>query len=515
VAPLFAGNPADPAAWRDTIARVSRAARHRDLVSRALLRQIEDRGGPQPARAAARALAAPDAVAIVTGQQAGVFGGPLYTALKAVTAIQLAQRIQREQGVPVVPLFWVDAEDHDWEEIRKAEILDRDFNVVEIVLGSLPGAGTHPVGSLMLDDSINRALKSLSEMLPPGEFSEPALAALSKHYTPGATISKAFAGWIEELLGHHGLVVFDAGDPTVKPAVADIFVRELRAPARTCQLVHDAGTRMLRLGHHPQVEPVKDAVNLFYLDESGRRPIKQRAGQFVIGDTLLKPSAELVAEATDYPERFSPNVILRPLVQDRLFPTICYIAGPSELAYQAQLGGVYQEFSVEAPLLYSRASATLVDSSCIRFLERYDVPLESLHAQDESVLNRLLERQLPPSIDHAIADVERQIADGMRGVRETVTTIDPTLSGVVDTTVDRVKDTLKNLHNKIVQASKKKDDTLRRQFVRTRSLAFPGGAPQERVLSIAFFVSRYGPAFADRLLEALPEDVSQHYLLTL
>jgi bacillithiol biosynthesis cysteine-adding enzyme BshC len=268
------------------------------------------------------------------------------------------------------------------------------------------------------------------------------------------------------------------------------------------------------MGHAPQVAPADDGANLFYLDAAGRRPIKARDGKYLIGDQL-RAADDLAAEAAAAPEHFSPNVVLRPIVQDRLFPTVCYVAGPSELAYQAQLGGVYRAFGVEAPLLHSRASATILDSAAARFLERHDVAFEALQAQDESALNQMLERQLPPSIDRLIQESERHIADQIGALRQAVMTVDPTLAGAVDTTSERLHDTLRHLHNKIVHATKKKDDTLRRQFKRTRDLAFPAGHPQERSLNVVFFANRYGPAFVDRLLDELPVSSACHYLLTI
>jgi uncharacterized protein YllA (UPF0747 family) len=201
-------------------------------------------------------------------------------------------------------------------------------------------------------------------------------------------------------------------------------------------------------------------------------------------------------------------------VQDTLFPTICYVAGPSELAYHAQLGGIYEAFGVERPLLASRASATLLDSAAVRFLDRHDLPFESLQARDDSALNRLLEALLPASVEQTFDDTERLTTEQAARLREVVIAVDPTLAGAVDTTLDRIRDTLKTLHNKILQARKKKDETLRRQFVRTRNLTFPDGSPQERVLSVAFFVNRCGPGLSDRLLDALPALVDRHYLIT-
>ncbi|MCC7008324.1 MAG: bacillithiol biosynthesis cysteine-adding enzyme BshC [Acidobacteria bacterium] len=515
VAPLFAGDPAQPAAWRDRIARVAPAARHRALMADVLSRQLGHRDAPRAARAQVDVLASPQSVAIVTGQQAGLFGGPLYTVLKAVTAIQLARRIQQEHGVPTVPVFWVDAEDHDWDEIRSAALLDRELNPASVSLESLTGAGSQPVAALRLDHRIQSTIDALTEALPPSEFTADVVAILGRRYRAGVSVSTAFAGLLDDLLGHHGLVVYESADPLAKPAVADLFASELSAPGRTSELVRAAGDRLRALGHEPQVEPAPDGVNLFYLGADGRAAIRRRDGQYFVGDGLARSADELAAEAKAHPERFSPNVILRPLVQDRLFPTICYVAGPAELAYQAQLGDVYRTFGIEAPLLHSRATATLLDSAAAKFLDRYDVPFEAFQVQDDLALNRLLERQLPPEIERIFAETEQQLDERVGALRAIVPAVDPTLTGAADTTLEKIRDTLRHLQTKIVQASKRKDDTLRRQFTRTRALLFPGGHPQERVLNVAFFANRYGLRFADRLVDVVPADTSRHHLIVL
>ena len=514
VAALFSGNPADQTAWQSTIARVSRGASHRDAVADALAAQLTRRSAPPAAHAAAALLRQPASVAIVTGQQAGLFGGPLYTLLKAVTSIQLARKVAREHGVPAVPVFWVDAEDHDWDEIRSAQILDASFSVVDLTLGQLPGAGSEPVGRLVLDDSVETAIAALQTHLAPSDFTAEVIDLLRRRYRAGTRVGAAFAGLLDDLLGAEGLVVFESDDAALKPLVADLFVRELEQPCKTTKLARDAGALMASLGHAPQVEPADDSVALFHVNQGVRRSIKRQGEAFTTGDTT-RSADELKAEAEAHPERFSPNVLLRPIVQDRLFPTACYVAGPSELAYQAQLGGIYREFSVEPPLLYSRASATILDSAAARFLERSGMPLEALQARDESALNKLLESQLPPGLDRAIGESDAAFADRLAALKPLVAAIDPTLAGAVDTTVDKMRDTLKTLNNKIIQAAKRKDDTLRRQFTRTRALTFPGGTPQERALCVVFFLNRYGVGLGQRLLEMLPLETDQHYVLTL
>jgi bacillithiol biosynthesis cysteine-adding enzyme BshC len=514
VAPLFAGDPAAPDAWRRTIERVTKAPRDRARVEQAVSRQLDQRGAPQEARAAARRLADPSAVAVLVGQQAGLFGGPLFVLLKAITAIQMARAVERDYRVPAVPVFWVDGEDHDWAEVRTATVLDDHFSPLPVTLPDPPGAGRHPVASLVLGHAITGACGHLEEALAPSEFTADTLAVIRAWYRPGSRMGAAFAGLLDRLLGPHGLVVYESADPGLKPLAGSIFARELEYPGRTAAIVRDAAGRMQRLGHAPQVEPVEDAVSVFYLDAEGRRPVRLLGSDFQIGERTWT-AAELRAEASTHPERFSPNVLLRPIVQDTLFPTACFVAGPSELAYQAQLGEVYRTFGVEQPLLQSRASATLADSAAVRFLERSQIPLEALHAQDDAALNRLLESQLPPDVDRAIADAGEMAAERMRALAGPITKIDPTLTGALDTTELKIREALATLQNKIVQAAKRKDETLRRQFTRTRALAFPNGQPQERTLALPFFLNRYGLHLPDRLLELLPLDTGKHYVLQL
>lgn len=514
VSPLFAGDPASPASWTSTIARVSKAPRDRATLEQVLSRQLDRRGAPQEARAAARRLADPSAVAVLVGQQAGLFGGPLYVLLKAISAIQRARAIERDHGVPAVPVFWVDSEDHDWAEVRTATILDANGSPLSISAPDVPGAGRQPVASLAFGGDITTACTALEQALAPSDFTADTVAVIRAWYRPGSYVGSAFAGLLDRLLGSHGLVVCDAADPALKPLAARVFAQELQQPGRTAALALAAGKRMQQLGHAPQVEPAEDAMSLFYLDAEGRRPIRRHGPDFTIGDRTASGS-ELVAEATAHPERFSPNVLLRPIVQDVLFPTVCFVAGPSELAYQAQLGEIYRAFGVEQPLLQSRASATLLDAAGIKFLERSRMPLEALQPQDDAALNRLLESQLPPDVDRAIEEAGSAVAERIRALGAPVVRIDPTLSGALETTEQKIRETLGTLHNKIVQAAKRKDETLRRQFHHARAQTFPSGHPQEREIGFVTFLNKYGPGLVDRLAEALPTEMGTHWVITI
>jgi bacillithiol biosynthesis cysteine-adding enzyme BshC len=326
-------------------------------------------------------------------------------------------------------------------------------------------------------------------------------------------MAEAFSTWIESLLGPYGLVVFESADPAAKPLAAPVFVRELESDGRTAALALAAGEKLRARGHQPQVVPQAGSVALFHLN-GARQPIRRDGDRLLIGDTPLE-AASLVNEAREHPERFSPNVLLRPLVQDTLFPTICYVSGPSELAYLGQLREVYQHFAVPMPLIYPRASATLVDGSAARFLNKHQVPFDTLRSRDESALNQLLQSQLPPEIEQSIKNAEETLRAALQRVIDAMPSLDPTLAGAAKTTMGKMEHDLKSLQGKVIQAAKRRDETLRRQFTRAQAQIFPLGQPQERTITLVYFINRYGPGLVDTLLHALPMELGRHWVVTL
>lgn len=513
VAPLYAGDPQSPDAWRDAVARSQRRVRQPDQIAAVMASQQARRGAPPEARAAAALLASPTTVAVVTGQQAGAFGGPLFTLLKAVTAIQLARKAAAEQGCLAVAIFWVDAEDHDWEEVGSCTVLDEAFQARTITLRPPEGAGELPVAALTLDESMSQAPDELEAALATTDFKESVMQAIRAAWKPGAGMAEAFARWLETVLGPYGLVVFDSSDKAAKPLVSELFARELSEPGRTAALALSAGGALASRGHQPQVTPNPDSVSLFHLN-GGRRPIRRQGDGFLVGDDSYTAAA-LVDEARAHPEHFSPNVLLRPLVQDTLFPTIAYVAGPSELAYLGQLGGVYQFFDIPMPLIYPRGTATLIDAAAARFLGKYGLRIEELQQQDESALNRLLHAQLPQEVEQSLSDADASIRRSMQRVIEAMPALDPTLAGAARTTLGKMEHDLRNLQSKVIQGAKRRDETLRRQFTRAQAQIFPLGHPQERTLGVVFFLNRYGPALVDRLLEQLPLELGKHWVMTI
>jgi bacillithiol biosynthesis cysteine-adding enzyme BshC len=379
---------------------------------------------------------------------------------------------------------------------------------------SLPARATAehaPVATVRLDDSITAALDQLEQALPGTEFRESLLAELRTIYQPGAGMAEAFGRWMEHVLGDRGLVVYDSSDRASKPLVRDVFAREVSMPGQTAKLAARAGADLVSRGYHSQVHSHDDGLALFRID-GGRRPIRQVDGQFVAGEERFAPAA-LAQQASDEPSGFSPNVLLRPIVQDTIFPTICYVAGPNELAYLGQLREVYAHFGVPMPLMYPRASATIVDSAALRFLTRYKLPLEALQPHDEAALNDLLKMQIPQEVEDAFNGAAADIDARMTTLIDAMPALDPTLEGAAKSTLGRMQHDLQTLHNKMIQAAKRRDETLRRQFTHAQNLAFPGGHAQERTIGFVSFLNQYGPALVDRLDEELPLDLGRHWIV--
>jgi len=510
LSPFFEGHPADADAWRNAIRRTLACPRERDALADIIAAQQRHRGAPPAAVEAAERLRRPGSVAIVTGQQAGLFGGPLLTLLKAVTALKLARRVEADHGTPAVPVFWIEADDHDWEEVASCAVIGADNRLQTIEAAPPPGAGRCPVGSLRLAEEIGIAVDRLTSALPRTEFTEALLDEIRAAYRPGASPADAFGRLVEHALGDEGLAVFDASDPRAKPLARRIFAREAGEPGRTAELAGEAGVRLEAMGYHAQVTMRPNSLALFAL-AGGRLSMRIDGDALLVGEGLA-PARNVLAEIDANPAAFSPNVLLRPIVQDAIFPTAAYVAGPNELAYHAQLGRVYEHFAVPRPLVALRLSATVLEASGLRFLARHGIAFEALAAQDDRVLNGLLESALPPEVESAHQAALLSVETSMRRLAEALPSVDSTLHGAAVSSLGRMVHELRGLREKTLQAAKRNDDVLRRQFARVRAQAFPAGQLQERVVAWVWFLNRHGRGLLRHLLDGLPLDPVCHWV---
>ena len=515
LAPFFDEDPQTPDAYQEHAKRRDlRSYRRRDLCE-VLRRQNASWKAPAIVQQHIDELGQPRAVAILTGQQTGLFGGPLYTLYKALTAVALAARLRQELQRPVMPVFWMVSEDHDVAEVDHIHLADRGGAVVSVRHASWGSPNGFMPANLSLGPDVQKTLDRVWDLIPSTEFTPPLREALAQTFAPERTLADAFAHWMMRLLGEFGLVLTDGGDPALKRLATHILDQELKEAPRSSQCILEASESLRATGYPVQIEARPDGVNCFLLRQ-GRWALAKEREDFLIRESQERMSAaELQRLVQDEPERLSPNVALRPIVQDAVFPTIAYIAGPGELAYFAQLRGVYQAFDVPMPLIVPRAFVSLIEPRVAKLLERFRVSLPDLSQDPEQLASRIIRTLLPADFNAALAKARQSTGAIFHEVAEAIAAVDPTLKATVGQAAGHFQGHLDQLERKAVQALKRREGEARRQVQRLCEALMPGGKPQERVFPILPFLAKYGPGLIQTLKAAIDGPGWEHRMIRL
>ena len=500
------------------------SARHRDAVADVLAEQNRAWGASPDVLALVEALRQPDAVAVVTGQQLGLFAGPLYTVYKARTAVRLAARLARETGRPVVPVFWLADEDHDWAEVHRATFVrdlrghaeaevrhatyddGRDSDVSSPRLG---GADRGPVGRIVLEPApTQRALAELEAALPEGPHRAEALALAHDAYVPGRTMRDAFAVLLRALVPD--VVMISADDACLKRLVAPLMRQEIQRWPETLAALEARSAQLVAAGFHAQIAP--SPVNLFVMGEGARRPLDAGEGGLALrGTRHVRPPADWLRQLDAAPETFSPNVVLRPLVQDTLLPTAATVAGPGEAAYFAQLGPVYGLFGVPMPVVEPRLSLTVVEPSVAKVLDRYGLGLAEVGGDLAALWRRLALEASDLDLGPAFARARAQALDALASLEPLALAASPSLDGAVGAARVQIGNALDRLETKTVRVEKRAHDDVRRRLARGQAALWPEGHLQERALGPLGVVARHGLGALAELVGAVPLDARRHY----
>jgi bacillithiol biosynthesis cysteine-adding enzyme BshC len=461
---------------------------------------------PSAARDAALArLRQPDTVAVTTGQQPGLFTGPLYTIYKALSAAGVARVLERQWQRPVVAVFWVAGDDHDYVEASQVGWLASDGAAHRASLTPRPAeAPLTPLYREALGDEIGVILEQLTADLRAAEFRDWAVEWLRRHYQPGATLARSFAGALAELVAPAGIVCLESTHPAVKRAAAPLIVRALGlAPQLDRDLEHRAEELRI-IGRAPDV-PVGENATLVMLDGPlGRDRLLIENGGFITRRGREPHTLEALQKiAAEAPERLSPNVLLRPVVESALLPTVAYLAGPGELNYLPLTQPVYERLRVPRQAVLPRWSGILVEPRVDRILQKFGIELAELMEPAGAVESRLVRSQLPEETVRALRTLRDSLTAGYDALARSAAEIDPTLTRAIQGTKNQALAGLRDSEKKLVQHLKRRQEVELGQIAKARAAVLPDNQPQERVLTIAPFVARYGPALVGELAEAV------------
>lgn len=504
-----------------TPAAFNACARHLDCSEHShaepaeiLVRQNEAFNAPPPAIAAAKSLAQPNAVCAFTGQQAGLFGGPLYTIFKALTLLGWAERLHSILLRPVVPIFWIASDDHDFEEVRWTGFpnLDNEVERLSLVVDGLPERT--PVSEITLGSSIQDVLQALSTAQLKTEFSPDLFAALAQDYDPSRTMSQAFGRWISRLLGPLGLVVFDPSDPEAKALLKPLIREELEGHADTAAALSEINQRIDEAGYEQQVSHPHNHTHLFY-NHNGRHAVKtENDGTMrVDAEDASHPAEEWVTRLDAHPEAFSPGVLLRPIAQSRLFPVVTAVCGPSEIAYWAQSRALFERFDTVMPVVLPRSRATIVEAKNRKKVEALGHDVKDFFGDIETLINTHFERSFPSDLE-AVFDQERRECEArMKRLKAKVIEFEPTLEKTFEVSAGRVDSTWDTLQKKVFQAHKRKGDEIRSRIYQLAAHLRPEGKPQERVFGIPYFINKYGFDVIKTIKEQLKIGTPDHQMI--
>ena len=505
LAPFYAGYPWDEHAWERTGERVSA---HFDAPRLQAMRGAV-RAGTDEAGAKLAGIAAGHGFFVQTGQQAGLLGGPLYTVHKILTAIRLAQIAERALNVPVAPLFWVAADDHDFDEVNHAYVLTPDNDVRRLALAE-PERPQSSMARQPIGARIGAVLSELEGLLPAGEFGGELLDAIKRAYTPEQTMAGAFTELIAHLFERFGLLITSSADPVVKQLGTPLLQREIRAAEAHEALIRTQTARLLDAGYHEQVSVRAGAANISYEDEHGRDRLMRAGSQWTLSRSKARFSADeierlLAAE----PLRFSANALLRPVVASHVFPTIAYVGGPAEISYFAQIGCLFGAHEVPMPLVVPRLSVEIVEHKVQKVLDKFSLQASDIRVPYDRLATRIIREDLPAEIPATMAALRDEIAAGYARLVEATSPIDPTLRGPLESARNASHKTLEAMEKKIVRHLKKRNDIGLDQLRRASANLFPNGEPQERVLSAVTYLARYGPGLLDEVAAAIDFEFGQ------
>lgn len=497
VTAFYGGHWTDPGAYREKAREVA------ERFDPATLAAVADaiHAPDDPARARLERVVEEDGLVVTTGQQPVLFGGPLYTLYKALTAVALADTLQDLLERPVLPLFWVASEDHDWDEAGHTHLIDLDNDLRRIEVPVAEGE-SRPVHRVELGEGLQTAREAFETLLPETDFSGPFLDLLRESYPAGSTLSGGFRRLMAGLLASLPLAFVDAAHPLVKERSRPVLLGELDAADEHEALLTREAARLEEAGYPVQVPILEGGVNLFLEGPGGRERIYRDDGSFHLRHSGLPLDRdEILRRVEADPAVLSPNVLLRPVVESAVFPVVSYVAGPGEIAYYAQLSAFFEAHGIRMPVIHPRFSATLLEGKVAKVLEKFGLEPEAMQRPHHELVSELAREEMPDEVRRALGEIRGALGQGTARLLDAAREVDPTLKGPITHARNESFSAFNEAEKKIVQAVKRQDEIALAQLEKARVHLHPLGRPQERVVNPFYYLVRYGPDFLKSLRE--------------
>ncbi len=501
---FYGGSFRDPAAYLEKAREVD-SRFHRDARQRALsmLQAHTD-----PASERLERFVEEGGLFVTTGQQPGLFLGPLFSLYKALTAIRLAEALEPVLDRPVLALFWIASEDHDWEEANHTHLLDVQNDLRTVSVPDQEGALNRSLHRIPVRDGMEEVVEEFLAALPETDFSPEAFQLIRGAYPAGQTLPGGFAEVMRGLLGELPIAFVDSADPALKEASAPILFREMEESEEHEALLARVSSHLEMEGYHIQVPILDRGVNLFFEGEAGRDRLYRGGNGYRLNRAgTLIDAREIRSRALQDPSILSPNVLLRPVVESALFPTVSYVGGPGELAYFGQLKGLFRAHGFEMPVVHPRHSATLIEGKIGKVLTKFHRTPESLARPHHELAAEIALEEVPLEVRRALGEIRGIVGKNAGTLTKAVREIDPTLKGPISHARNAAFAAFDEAERKILQALKRENEIALEQLEKAQRHLFPFGKPQERCLNPFYYLARYGPNLIPALAEKFAVDL--------
>ena len=504
----------DDAALAQLLSTLHKGSYPREELALALADIAADSEAPAAVSTQIDKLRNKDSSVVFAGQQPGLFTGPLYTIYKALSVERWAANLSDKYSVPVIPCFWLASDDHDFNEINHIK-LPNERDIVTVEYTSKQASFGQAIDRIKLDTDIQSLTKELFDFFPASEFKQDVLGILDETYTAGLSYPLAFTRLWYRMFPQSQLVFVSPCHPQLKKLAEPVIEHALRDATHLFSIYDETSRRLENDGYHRQVHKNPAQTFVFYQHAERQNIRLDENNNFILKEEEPLTIDRLSRMLTEDPQDFSGNVLLQPLIQNTLFPTLGVVLGPSEIAYYAQIGDLHDYLDVPRPTIMPRTSVTFVQKNVSRRLSQHGIRLDALQRDVNEEIARISKTSFPEKLDNIFQLAEQNISSTFEDIQSALEQFQPGLDKTTQTAKLRVRRELQNLAKKTQAAHGRKEENTEKQIRHLALHLFPEGELQERYFNIVYYWVRYGPAFLSSLYEDWPVGCREHLIWSL
>ncbi len=511
---FFSGDPRKKNTWKTHFDKLDSEEYSRPQLKGILEKQNKKFVNQKLLKKLLSKLDDPRSAVVITGQQTGLFLGPLYTVYKAVSAVKLAAKLEVEYGRPVVPLFWMEIDDHDFDEVRRFYLLSQKGELKKFDYSDEFEDIAIPIKDRTISSQITGLMDEIAGLFSPTDNVQGALESLRSIYVPGMTFSDVFIRYFRNSFPELPLLFVNPGDGDIKRLAKPFYEKVLLRHKQVKQALLKQSKSLQNKAYRTQVEVNPGNLHLFIIKDKERRRLEM-SDVFNKDQLSTEKQHDRVKDfVDDVVESLSPDVLLRPLLQDFLFPTAAYVAGPSEICYLAQLKKLYADLQIVMPVIYPRWSGTVIDEKTNNFLRSKDISLQRfLEGELDDIFNEIVRNSTQSKYEEEFESISAAVAGNLEILKDSAKELDKTLVNLVDQSENKIQYQLNKIYNRFRNSLQAVNKVTVDRSKRAGNILKPQNRLQERVFPVTNFLLRYGNEFPRFIEDSITTETDKHHVI--